>query len=116
MVSRQHFDVQPPLDDPAVVEADPNYNRGKYVFSEMCLWPLLDVALAVRGRTSYAAVLRMDKKIRDWKLPLMAQINNYVPREDQLKGYAAQQALIIVFREVTLLGLHRSVQTLPSSP
>jgi hypothetical protein len=107
MLSRQHFDVQIPMDAPTTAEADPNYNRGKYLFCNECVWPLLDVALASSGRTTYASVLRMDKKIRDWRLPLKAQVANYVPTEEQKKGFAIQRNVTFVIREITLLALHR---------
>lgn len=107
MLSRQHFDVQIPMDDSVTAEADPNYNRGKYLFCDACVWPLLDVALASNGRTSYAAVLKMDKKIRDWRLPIKAQVLNYVPTEDQRKGFVIQRAIMFIVREVTILALHR---------
>lgn len=109
MVSRQHFDVELPLDTPDASEAEPNFHRGKHYFTQTCLWPVLDVALASSDRSSYSAVLKLDKKIRDWKLPKTIQAPSHIPAEDQQTAYVFQRTVIFIVREVTLVCLHRQV-------
>jgi hypothetical protein len=75
MLSRQHFDVQMPMDEPDIAESIPTFIRGKYLFAQQCLWPLLDVALASKGRTTYGTVLGVDRKIRDWVIPPEMQVS-----------------------------------------
>jgi hypothetical protein len=107
MISRQHFDVQIPLDTPDVTSAEPNFHRGKHYFSEVCLWPVLDVALAAANRATYGAVLKLDKKIRDWTLPLNMQVPVHEPPEEQQTALIFQRTVMFTVREVTLQCLHR---------
>lgn len=106
MISRQHFDVEMPLDTPDAVEADPHFHRGKHHFSSACLWPVLDVTLAGANRSTYSAVLKLDKKIRDWHLPLHMQVPAHTPPEDQQTALIFQRTVMFSVREVTLLCLH----------
>ncbi|PVG04495.1 hypothetical protein CPB86DRAFT_771214 [Serendipita vermifera] len=108
MVSRQHFDVQIPLDQPDPNVAEANFHRGKHFFSEKCLWPVLDLALASSNKGSYSAVLKLDKKIRDWVLPANMQAPKHEPAEDQQTAFYIQKTIIFTVREVTLMCLHRS--------
>jgi hypothetical protein len=64
------------MDDPDISEPIPNFIRGKYLFCQQCLWPLLDVALASKNRTTYAAVLKVDKTVRDWVVPFRMQVSH----------------------------------------
>ncbi|KAG8820773.1 hypothetical protein FRC17_010057, partial [Serendipita sp. 399] len=107
MISRQHFDVELPLDVPDVSEAEPNFHRGKHYFSQVCLWPVLDLTLGCKG--TYAAVLKLDKKLRDWVLPKTMQVPKHIPPEDQQTAYVFQRTVIFIVREITLLCLHRQV-------
>ncbi|KAG8869565.1 hypothetical protein FRC20_001246 [Serendipita sp. 405] len=106
MISRQHFDVELPLDTPDVSEAEPNFHRGKHYFSQVCLWPVLDLTVGCKG--SYSAVLKLDKKLRDWVLPKKMQVPRHVHPEDQQTAYTFQVTVIFIVREITLLCLHRS--------
>jgi hypothetical protein len=107
MVSRHHFDVRIPLDQPDPNVAEPNFHRGKHFFGEKCLWPVLDLALASSNKTSYSAVLKLDKKIRDWVLPAAMQAPKREPSEDQQTAFYIQKTIIFTVREVTLMCLHR---------
>jgi hypothetical protein len=125
MISRQHFDVEVPMDIPDASDTDLNFHRGKHHFSLTCLWPVLDVALASADRGTYSAVLKLDKKIRDWTLPANMKLRNHVPPDDQQTGYIFQRTgvstplhassryltLLVIFivREITLMCLHRCV-------
>lgn len=116
MISRQHFDVEIPLDEPEASAAEPCFHRGKHHFSLQCLWPVLDLALASANRGSYSAILKLDKKIRDWTLPKHMKITkNFPPSEDQQTAYTFQRTVIFIVREVSLMCLHRyaSIKHLP---
>jgi hypothetical protein len=91
MISRQHFDVEMPMDGPEASDSDPNFHRGKHQFSLTCVWPVLDVALASADRGTYSAILKLDKKIRDWKLPANMKLRHHVPPADQQTAYIFQR-------------------------
>lgn len=91
MISRQHFDVEVPMDVPDASDIDPIFHRGKHHFSLTCLWPVLDVALASADRGTYSAVLKLDKKIRDWTLPANMKLRSHVPSDDQQTAYIFQR-------------------------
>jgi hypothetical protein len=63
------------MDEPDIAEPIPAFIRGKYLFSQQCLWPILDVALASKNRTTYAAVLGVDRRVRDWIIPPEMQVS-----------------------------------------
>jgi len=115
MISRQHFDVELPLDDPEPSEPNPHFHRGKHYFSQVCLWPVLDLALASSNRATYAAVLKLDKKIRDWTLPASMRVAKCsgIELEDQQTAHIFQRTSIFMVREITLMCLHRYVSTSP---
>lgn len=105
MISRQHFDVELPMDAPELEVADTNFHRGKHYFTQVCLWPVLDLSLGVKG--TYAAVLKMDKRLRDWVLPVHMQANVCAPPDDSQTGLIFQRTLMFIAREITLMCLHR---------
>lgn len=107
MISRQHFDVQFPMASPDISEANPNFLRGKYLFVQQCLWPVLDVALAAEDRTTYTAVLRIDKMIRDWNVPYKMQFLLPVPNQEQMMAFETQRTMIFIVRETVLLEVHK---------
>lgn len=108
MLSRQHFDVKLPLDLPDGGDSDPNFSRGKHHFSEMCLWEVLDLGLASFKKATYAAVLKVDTKIRRWELPEVLRTPGFEPIEEEQTITNFRQAVESIFKEITLLCLHRS--------
>jgi hypothetical protein len=111
MISRQHFDVELPMDVPDVTDFDPHFHRGKHYFSQVCLWPVLDLALASSNRGTYAAVLKLDKKIRDWTLPASMRTPIVAVPDDQQTAYIFQRTSVFMVREVALMCLHRYTVT-----
>jgi hypothetical protein len=107
MMSKQHFDVQLPLESPDVTENDPNFSRGKHHFSDACLWGVLDLGLASTNKATYAAVLKMDTRIREWRLPRSMLAPEHPPTEMEQTTANFRHATTMVFREITLLCLHR---------
>jgi hypothetical protein len=107
MISRQHFDVRLPLDMPDGGDSDPNFSRGKHHFSERCLWEVLDLGLASFKKTTYAAVLKVDTKIRRWDLPRELQTPGFEPTEEEQTLTNFRHTVELIFREITLLCLHR---------
>lgn len=108
MISRQHFDVEIPFDEPDVTDTDPNFHRGKHHFSLVCLWPVLDLALASGNRGSYSALLKLDKKIRDWTLPIHLRVAKHTVPEERQTAYIFQRTSVFMVREIGLMCLHRS--------
>ncbi|PVF92901.1 hypothetical protein CPB86DRAFT_716551 [Serendipita vermifera] len=108
MMSKQHFDVQLPLESPDVTENDPNFSRGKHHFSDACLWGVLDLGLASTNKATYAAVLKMDTRIREWRLPRSMLAPEFPPTEMEQTTVNFRRATEMVFREITLLCLHRA--------
>jgi len=107
MLSRQHFDVKLPLDTADGGDTDPNYARGKHYFSDMCLWRVLDLGLASSKKTTYAAVLKVDTKIRNFGLPRGLQTAGLEPTEEEQTIHNFRQTVELIFKEITLLCLHR---------
>ena len=107
MISRQHFDVELPMDPPDLTDSDPHFHRGKHYFSQVCLWPVLDLALASSNRGTYAAVLKLDKKIRDWTLPASMRTPKVTVPDDQQTAYIFQRTSVFMVREIALMCLHR---------
>lgn len=107
MISRQHFDVEIPMDEPEPSDTDPHFHRGKHHFSLMCLWPVLDLALASGNRGSYSALLKLDKKIRDWQLPVPMRVVKPPITEDMETPYIFQRTSVFMVREIGLMCLHR---------
>lgn len=109
MISRQHFDVQLPIEDPDVTDPDPNFSLGKHHFSDACLWSVLDLGLASANRASYAALLKVDNKIRQWNLPKNLITRSSEAAEEQKTVTNFRNATEMIFKEVTLMCLHRFV-------
>lgn len=107
MISRQHFDVQMPIEAPDVTEPDPNFSLGKHHFSEACLWSVLDIGLASANKRTYAAVIKVDTKIREWRLPNSLLTKATEPAEGQKTMANFRSATEMIFREITLMCLHR---------
>ncbi|PVF92900.1 hypothetical protein CPB86DRAFT_790710 [Serendipita vermifera] len=107
-MSKQHFDVQLPLESPDVAENEPNYSRGKYHFSDTCLWGIIDLGLASTNKATYTAVLKMDTRIRDWRLPKSMEGPEFPPAETEKTGANFRHATQMIFREISLLCLHRA--------
>jgi hypothetical protein len=107
MISRQHFDVQLPIEAPDVTDPDPNFSLGKHHFSEACLWSVLDVGLASASKRTYAAVIKVDTNIRAWRLPNSLLTQAAEPVERQQTMINIRSATEMVFREITLMCLHR---------
>lgn len=107
MMSRQHFDVKIPrgLD---TLDPDPNYTTGKHYFSEACLWHVVDLGLASANKATYAAVLRVDARIREFNVPKEMMLPEFKPTEEYATRTRIRQSTEEVFRELTLLCLHRS--------
>ncbi|KIM27212.1 hypothetical protein M408DRAFT_330132 [Serendipita vermifera MAFF 305830] len=108
MISRQHFDVKVPLDEPEATDADPNFSRGKHHFSDTCLWVALDLGLASSNKTTYAAVMQVDTKIRNWKLPQSMHAPTFEPSEEQQTVANFRDTIGHIVRELVLLCLHRT--------
>ena len=110
MMSRQHFDVKIPhgLD---AHDPDPNYTTGKHYFSEACLWHVVDLGLASANKATYAAVLKVDERIRDFKLQAEMMLPEFKPTEEYATRTRIRTSTEEVFRELTLLCLHRYVES-----
>ncbi|PVF92899.1 hypothetical protein CPB86DRAFT_768710 [Serendipita vermifera] len=108
VIERKHFDVKLTTDVVDKSEPDPNYDIGKYLFCETCLWPVLDLCLAATSKTTYAAVLNMDTKIRQFKVPSQLSLPRRGPYQEEIVVARAKETMVLIFREVTLLCLHRS--------
>jgi hypothetical protein len=110
LVSKRHFDVKLPLETPDAAEPDPNFSRGKYHFSEACLWDLLDISLSPTSKSTYTSVLKMDSRIRKWALPQNLRAPKYEPPREQQALRLMREATGILFREIVLMCLHRFVR------
>jgi hypothetical protein len=82
-----------------------NFDIGKYYYSEACLWPVLELALATK-QTTYQAILKLDTKIREWSLP--KELAAHSLGEQKLASNFGE-TIRRIFREVTILCLHRLV-------
>lgn len=99
LLSRACCDVQIPIEPK---ELSSNFNIGKYHYAEACLWPILELALATK-QTAYQAILKLDTKIRGWELPKEHWLG-----EQKLPSNFGE-TIRRIFREVTILCLHRFV-------
>lgn len=109
MISRRQFDVRIPIDSADASESNPNYSIGKYYFCETCLWQVLDLGLASSNKATYAAVMKVDTKIRNWDLPKALQKNGPAEEEGSLQIF--KKTMELIFKEITLLCLHRYVRS-----
>ncbi|KIM34296.1 hypothetical protein M408DRAFT_59666 [Serendipita vermifera MAFF 305830] len=78
------------------------------IFGLVCLWPVLDLALASGNRGSYSALLKLDKKIRDWTLPIHLRVAKHTVPEERQTAYIFQRTSVFMVREIGLMCLHRS--------
>ena len=108
MMSRQHFDVKVPRGLDAH-DPDPNFTTGKYYFSEACLWQVVDLGLASTNKATYAAVLKVDARIRDFRLLKEMLLPEFKPTEEDTTRSRIRRSTGEVFRELTLLCLHQCV-------
>ena len=113
MISRNYFDVRLPLDNPNPGDSDPNFARGRYHFSQTCLWNILELSIAPSNLVTYSAVMKLDTKIRSWRLPTSLQGASFKPSEEENTVVNFREVTGLVFREITLLCLHRSVSPSP---
>lgn len=105
---RHHFDVKIPVDEADGSDFNPNFSRGKHHFSENCLWQVLDLGLASSNKATYAAVMKVDTKIRNWTLPKVLQTAMMEPLGEQRTIHNFRKTTELIFREITLLCLHRA--------
>ena len=121
MMSRQHFDVKLPLDSPDPTEPNQNFSRGKHHFSEKCLWQGVDLGLGSSNKATYSEVMKVDTKIRNWTLPKSLQVTALAPSEAEKAVTNFRDTTELIFKEITLLCLHRcelplASKTLSSNP
>lgn len=114
MISRQQFDVKLPIDSAYASEPNPNFRLGKHHFSGACLWQVLDLGLASSNKATYAAVMKVDTKIRNWDLPKALQKNGFVAADEEQVVDNFKDTMVLIFREITLLCLHRCVRSTAS--
>ena len=108
ITSRQNFDVKIPrgLDTHG---PDPNFPTWKYYFTEACLWPVVDLGLASANKAKYAAVLKVDTRIRDFRLLKDTLVPEFQPTVEHTTRTRIRVSSEEVFRELTLVCLHRYV-------
>jgi hypothetical protein len=70
---------------------------------------IADLGLASPSAETYNIVLKLDTKIRQWKLPEELNSKGYKPTEEQKTFTAFRTTTEMIFREVTLMCLHRFV-------
>jgi hypothetical protein len=105
LLSRASCDVQIPIEPKDGMELDSNFNIGKYHYGEACLWPVLELALATK-QTAYQTILKLDAKIREWDL--LKELAARSIGEQKLASNFGE-TIRRIFREITILCLHRSV-------
>ncbi|KAG9058429.1 hypothetical protein FS842_009497 [Serendipita sp. 407] len=107
LTNRRYIDCKTPVDKSDLSDSEPNYSRGKHFFSAVCLWRVLDLGHAPVNKSTYSAVCKLDTKIREWTLPKTMTAPQFPPVEDGKAVSIFKRATMTVFREVTLLCLHR---------
>jgi hypothetical protein len=70
---------------------------------------IADLGLASPSAETYARVLKLDKKIRQWRLPDELNSKTPQPTEEQKTVATLRSTTGMIFREVTLMCLHRFV-------
>lgn len=70
---------------------------------------ITDLGLASPGAETYATVLKLDRKIRQWRLPEELNSKALRPTEEQKTFATLRNTTEMIFREVTLMCLHRFV-------
>lgn len=109
MISRQHFNVMVPMDSSEPADSNPNFIRGKHHFNQTCFWHVIDFILVPSNQTTYSAALKLDAKVRGWRLP-SAMVIASLPLSDEentIKNF--QEGLSLIFKEIVLLCLHRYI-------
>jgi hypothetical protein len=107
MLEKKHFDVKLTPDMAELSDPNPNYDMGRRHLSEVCLWPVLDLCLAATNKTTYASVLKMDIRIRQFDLPPPLLHPRREPYQEEITTSHFKTTLMLICREIILLCLHR---------
>ncbi|KAF8590790.1 hypothetical protein K439DRAFT_1627523 [Ramaria rubella] len=101
-------------DQPEIINengpAEPSFHTvWKYQYRSLCLVPVVEEAFGARS-PSYATILKLDRKIRDFEIPPSLQLG--IPPDPDSStvslGLSMQRYMLFCEKETSLLYLHRS--------
>jgi hypothetical protein len=102
------MDVQMPMDTLDTLDAEPNFPRGKHHYVYSCLMPIIEQVLSTNNPPSYAAILKLDKKVREWVFPEHLQLPDPPGSDYTSISRILQRTIMFSTREITLMYLHQS--------